>query len=113
MINNESVNERPELKGLREFAAKYLAENAQLKPVVAQTEDSNNSPPPPDITAEEEADMPPTIRRNSGGYTSYVFISNDEQGGGSVTAPETTDPRVTVNLKVSDRYSFKGTLHKI
>ena len=66
-------------------------------------------------------DMPPTIRRNSGGggaYTSYVFISNDQAGGGddvgSVVSSTGSygesggDNRVTVNVKENTRSFEKG-----
>ena len=95
---SSELHNRAELKGLREFAAKYLAENAQLNPAAA----ANNGEG--DINSDEESEMAPTIRRNSGGYTSYVFISNDETGSvhsSAASGGEAADAsRVTVNLKV-------------
>ena len=97
---NSEFHNRAELKGLREFAAQYLAENAQLNPAVIDANDS--SLPLPDIASDEEGEMAPTIRRNSGGYTSYVFISNDEAGSvhSSAASGGEPDSRVTVNHKV-------------
>ena len=58
-----------ELKGLKEFTKKYLAENsAAASDAVEVLSDCE----------EAEGGMAPTIRRNSGGaYTSYVFISSE------------------------------------
>ena len=99
---SSELHNRAELKGLREFAAQYLAENAQLNPAAAAAINGDNGEG--DINSDEESEMAPTIRRNSGGYTSYVFISNDETGSvhsSAASGGEAADAsRVTVNLKV-------------
>lgn len=113
---SDPAESRAELRGLKEFTQKYLAENSARAAAAAASDASATEALSDDIGEAEEAGMAPTIRRNSGGaYTSYVFISaepGDEVGGGGGSvvsssgssgsghgyAAAPTD-RVTVNLK--------------
>ena len=111
---------RQNIADFKEFTEKYLAENAR------RTLSAVNEELEPQSELSEEhinagVDMPPTIRRNSGSggaYTSYVFISNDQAGGGddvgSVVSSTGSygesggDNRVTVNVKENTRLFKNG-----